>query len=111
MTKYDKHGNIVSMYEIVKGVGEKEIIKENITLLTRDHTTLLQSENIEDINDIKNALIIEAYLTKNNKKIRQLKGDPVYLFNNTKDIFPDRPLDNSVGDDNKMDENVVKTEN
>ena len=47
--KFDKHGNNVSMYETVKEVDKEKIIKENFTQLTRDNTTSLQSDNVEDI--------------------------------------------------------------
>ena len=38
-TKFDNHDNKVSMYETVKEVYKEKIIKENITLLTRDNAT------------------------------------------------------------------------
>ena len=38
-TKSDKHDNKASMYETVKEVYKEKIIKEKITLLTRDNTT------------------------------------------------------------------------
>ena len=47
--KYDKHGNKFSMYEIVKEVDEETITKENITSFTKDHTTSLQSNIVEDV--------------------------------------------------------------
>ena len=45
-TKYDKHDNKISMFETVKEVDEGKITKENITPLTRDNVTSLQSNNI-----------------------------------------------------------------
>ena len=42
------------MYETVIEVDEKKITKENIMLLTRDHTTTLKSGHVEDICEIKN---------------------------------------------------------
>ena len=37
------------MYENVREVDEYTIEKENIKLLTRDHTTSLQYDNVKDI--------------------------------------------------------------
>ena len=44
--KYYKHGNKVSVYDTVKDVDADKITKENITLLARDHTSSLQSDNV-----------------------------------------------------------------
>ena len=52
------------MYEAVKEVNEETITKENIMLFTRDNTTSLQSDNVEDIGEIKNLRMIEAGVTK-----------------------------------------------
>ena len=64
-------------------------MKEKIKSATRNHTTSLQPDNVEDIGYIKNPLIIEAEVTKNNKKIRQLKYYSVYLLNGAKHILQD----------------------
>ena len=57
-TKFDKSSNKVSMYETIKEVYEETIIKEHITLLTKDNTTSIQSDNVEDIGKINNSLMI-----------------------------------------------------
>ena len=58
--------------------------------MTRDHTTSLQSDNVEDIGEINNALLIESKLTR--KTVGQLKDDSVYLLNDAKYILQGRPL-------------------
>ena len=70
-TKFGKHGNIVSMFENIKEVDEERIIKEHITSLSRDNTTLLQADNFEGLYEINNLLIIKSGVTK---KIKQLKN-------------------------------------
>ena len=42
------------MFETVKEVDEDTVTKENIKLLTRDHTTSLQSDNVDNICEINN---------------------------------------------------------
>ena len=76
-------------------------------LLTRDHTTSPQYDNLGDICDIENSLIIEVEVTKYNKKIGQLKDDSVYLLNDAKHIFQERPLEKLVDNYNKMNENFI----
>ena len=63
-TKYDKHGNKISMYETVKEVEEETIIEENIMSLTRDNTTSLQDDNVDYIGEINNLLMIKEGVTK-----------------------------------------------
>ena len=80
------------MYETVKEVGEETIKNKNITLLSRDHNTSLQSDNVQDIGDINNELIIEEEVTKKYTTIGQLKDDSVYLQKNAKHILHEIPL-------------------
>ena len=55
---------------------------------------------------MNNSLMIELYVTQNNKKIEHWKDDSVYLLNDAKHILKVIPQENSMGDDNKMDEKV-----
>ena len=55
---------------------------------------------------MNNSLMIELYVTQNNKKIEHWKDDSVYLLNDAKHIFQERPLENFVNDDTKMDANL-----
>ena len=41
------------MFETIKEVDEETVTKENITLSKRDHTTSIQSDNVEYIGEIK----------------------------------------------------------
>ena len=58
-TKYDKHGNKVSICENFKEVNKETNTKENIKYITRDHTNSLKSDNVKDIGEINNSLLIE----------------------------------------------------
>ena len=69
------------MYETVKEVYKETITKGNITQLMWDNTTSLQFDNVEDICEIKNPLMIEAGVTKNNKQIKKFKDYSVYPLN------------------------------
>ena len=62
--KFDKHGNKVSIYETVKEVDGKQITKENVTKFTRYNTTSLQSDNVENIDEINYLLMIETGVTE-----------------------------------------------
>ena len=77
-------------------------------LLTRYNTSLLQNDNVENIGEINNSLMIKAVVTKHILKIGQLKDDSVYLLNDTTYILQDKPLENFISDDNKIDENIEK---
>ena len=73
---------------------------------TRDQSSSLQSDNVEDICEINNVLMIEAELTKTNKAIGKLKDDSVYLLNYVKHMMQDGPNGNFVDNDNKKYEMV-----
>ena len=73
------------------------------TLSTRDQSTSLQSDNVEDICEINNSLLIEAGVTKKNKKIVQLKDDSVYLLNDAKYILQEKPIGYLMNDGTNMD--------
>ena len=96
------------MFETIKKVYEEKIIKEHITSLLRDDTTLLQVDNVQDLDYINDLIIIEAGVTNINEKNGQLKDDHIYFLNGMKDNFQDQLLENVIDDDNKKDENVDK---
>ena len=50
------------MYETVKEADKEAVTNENIIPLTRDHTTLLKSDNVGDIGEINNSLMLESEL-------------------------------------------------
>ena len=52
------------MFESVKEVDEEIIIKEQIKELSTEKTTPLQTDNVEDINDIHFLLMIESGVKK-----------------------------------------------
>ena len=60
--------------------------------MSRDNTTSLQADNLEDIGDINGLLMIEAGVLKI-YKIGQLIDDNVYLLNNMKDNLQDKLLE------------------
>ena len=82
MRKFDKDCNKVSIYEDLKEVDEETVTKENILLLTTDHTTSPQHDNVHNIGEIHNLIFIEAEITKINKTGGQLKYNSGYLFKN-----------------------------
>ena len=57
--------------------------------LTRDNTTSIHSDNVEDIGEINNTLMVEASVTKQNE---QFKDDHVYPLNDVKDVFQGKRL-------------------
>ena len=76
--------------------------------MTWDHTTSLQSDNVKDISEIKESLMVEAEVTKNNKTIGKLEYDSLYLLNDAKNILQDKSLESFRDDDENMDEIVGK---
>ena len=49
---------------VIKKVDEEIVTKVNIASFTRDHSTTLKSDNVENIGKIENFLMIEAELIK-----------------------------------------------
>ena len=75
--------------------------------MSRNNTTSLQADNVEDIDYINNLLMIEAGVTKK-RKIGQLKNDNFYLYNSKIYNLQEQLLENFMDDDNKKHENVEK---
>ena len=95
------------MYETVKEVDEETITKKNIMPLTKDNTNSIQYDNVEDRDEINNSQIVEAVLTKNNKKLVNLKMI-LCIYWMVKNIFCKKSIDIFMNDDNKMYGNVEK---
>ena len=91
------------MHETVKEVDEETVTKESIAQFTRDHSTSIQSDNVEDIGEINNFLMIESEITNNNKTVGQLKDGFVCILNYVKHIMQDSHNKKGVDDDNKKD--------
>ena len=74
--------------------------------MTRDHTTLFQPYNNEDIGEINNSLMIEWEVTKTNEIMDNWKMIKCIYWIQQNIYFPDKPLENFMGDDKNMDENI-----
>ena len=53
---------------------------------TRDHTTSLQSDNVEDIGEINNSITIEAWVTKKSKHQNSFLTDDERKLSMSKNI-------------------------
>ena len=69
-----------------------KVTKENNIQLTRDPTASLLSDNVGYLDKVFTSLIIEVDVTIQNKTIRKLKDDYVFLFNDMETTFHDKPM-------------------
>ena len=76
--------------------------------MSKDNTNSLRSDNDQNIDDINYFTNSWSRSNKTNWKIGQFTDDHVYLFNNMKDNFQDKLLENALDDENKDDENFAK---
>ena len=69
-----------------------KVTKENNIQLTRDPTASLLSDNVGYLDKVFTSLIIEVDVTIQNKTIRKLKDDYLFLFNDMETTFYDKPM-------------------
>ena len=61
------------MFKTVKEFDEQRVTKKNNIPLTREPTHSQLSVNFQYSDEINNSLIIEGYVTKSKKSVRQIK--------------------------------------
>ena len=62
------------MFEAVNEVDEETVTEEKNTLLTRETTVSLLSNNVEYLDEANNLLMIEADVTKNKKTHQKIES-------------------------------------
>ena len=87
---FDKEGNKVSETEIINDV-DKEDIKNNTNLLSKDRTNSMHNNTVGNQDDINNSEMTEIGEIRQSET-EELKDDEVYILNSMGDIVQDKQI-------------------